>query len=75
MLAHAHRAVDAHREQAACPAYHRGCYGCFGPKETPNPASLTRQLTVLGMDGRGIDRVFHTFNTEAPGFREVRAGE
>jgi sulfhydrogenase subunit delta len=60
---------------ALCPSYNRGCYGCFGPKETPNPASLTRQLTVLGMDGRGIDRVFHTFNTEAPGFREVRAGE
>jgi coenzyme F420-reducing hydrogenase gamma subunit len=60
---------------ALCPSYNRGCYGCFGPKETPNPVSLTRQLTVLGMDGQGIDRVFHTFNTEAPGFREVRAGE
>jgi len=60
---------------ALCPSYNRGCYGCFGPKETPNPVSLTRQLTVLGMDGPGIDRVFHTFNTEAPGFREVGAGE
>jgi coenzyme F420-reducing hydrogenase gamma subunit len=60
---------------ALCPSYNRGCYGCFGPKETPNPVSLTRQLTVLGMDGPGIDRVFHTFNSEAPGFREVRAGE
>src|SRR5437763_1280404 len=21
---------------AICPAYNRGCYGCYGPKETPN---------------------------------------
>ena len=25
---------------ALCPAYDRGCYGCFGPMETPNTASL-----------------------------------
>ncbi|MBV8432424.1 MAG: hypothetical protein JO244_14765, partial [Solirubrobacterales bacterium] len=25
---------------AICPAYDRGCYGCYGPMETPNPASL-----------------------------------
>ena len=25
---------------ALCPRYDRGCYGCFGPKETPNTASL-----------------------------------
>ena len=25
---------------AICPAYDRGCYGCFGPMETPNTASL-----------------------------------
>ncbi|HLD99487.1 MAG TPA: oxidoreductase [Bdellovibrionota bacterium] len=23
-----------------CPSFNRGCYGCFGPKETPNAASL-----------------------------------
>ncbi|NMC82581.1 MAG: oxidoreductase, partial [Armatimonadetes bacterium] len=26
---------------ALCPSYCRGCYGCFGPKETPNTAALT----------------------------------
>ena len=26
---------------ALCPAYTRGCYGCYGPKETPNTASLS----------------------------------
>jgi sulfhydrogenase subunit delta len=25
---------------ALCPSYDRGCYGCFGPKETPNTAAL-----------------------------------
>ena len=59
---------------ALCPSYNRGCYGCFGPKETPNAVSLTHQLRVLGMDDRSVDRVFHTFNAEAPGFKEVRAG-
>ena len=26
---------------ALCPAYARGCYGCFGPKETPNTTALS----------------------------------
>jgi coenzyme F420-reducing hydrogenase gamma subunit len=55
---------------ALCPSYHRGCYGCFGPMETPNTVSLTRQLKVLGMDDRGVDRVFRTFNVHA--FEEAR---
>jgi coenzyme F420-reducing hydrogenase gamma subunit len=25
---------------ALCPTYHRGCYGCFGPMETPNTDAL-----------------------------------
>ena len=56
---------------ALCPAYNRGCYGCFGPMETPNTVSLTRQLKVLGMDERGVERVFRTFNADAPAFREA----
>ena len=27
---------------ALCPSYQRGCYGCYGPKETANPLALTR---------------------------------
>ena len=27
---------------ALCPAYDRGCYGCFGPMETPNTARAER---------------------------------
>ena len=50
--------------------YNRGCYGCFGPMETPNIVSLTKQLRVLGMDERGVDRVFRTFNVTP--FEEAR---
>jgi coenzyme F420-reducing hydrogenase gamma subunit len=56
---------------ALCPSYNRGCYGCFGPMETPNTRSLTRQLKVLGMDERGVQRVYRTFNANAPEFREA----
>jgi len=47
---------------ALCPSYNRGCYGCFGPMETPNTAALTRRLRADGMDEKGIERVFRTFN-------------
>jgi sulfhydrogenase subunit delta len=56
---------------ALCPSYHRGCYGCFGPMETPNTVSLTRQLRVLGMGDRGVERVFRTFNAAAEPFRKA----
>jgi sulfhydrogenase subunit delta len=55
---------------AICPSYHRGCYGCFGPMESPNPAALTGSLRELGMDEVDVERVFATFNVRA--FDEVR---
>jgi coenzyme F420-reducing hydrogenase gamma subunit len=57
---------------ALCPSYNRGCYGCFGPMETPNAVSLTRQLKVLGLGDHGVERVFRTFNVEA--FEKARNG-
>jgi sulfhydrogenase subunit delta len=55
---------------AICPAYARGCYGCFGPMESPNTASVARRLRELGMSDRGLVRAFRTFNVNAPAFRE-----
>jgi coenzyme F420-reducing hydrogenase gamma subunit len=55
---------------ALCPSYNRGCYGCFGPKETPNTASLSEWLKDLGMAPEALKRVYRTFNTNAPAFRE-----
>ena len=38
---------------ALCPSYNRGCYGCYGPMESPNTASLTSQFRILGPGRRG----------------------
>ncbi len=55
---------------ALCPSYNRGCYGCFGPKETPNPVSLSGQLAELGMTEDALKRIYRTFNAHAPAFRQ-----
>jgi len=54
---------------AICPAFNRGCYACFGPQGTPNTDSLTSQLKVLGVAPPGIQRLFRTFNANAPAFK------
>ena len=56
---------------ALCPAYNRGCYGCFGPMETPNTAALVPRLRELGLTERDVGRVFQTFNANAEPFREA----
>ncbi len=56
---------------AICPTFHRGCYGCFGPQDAPNTASLTQQLRVLAMPAQDIRRIFRTFNANAPPFRQA----
>ncbi len=53
---------------AICPAYDRGCYGCYGPKETPNPDSLN---AFAGLEDPDIVRIYRTFNALAPGFRQT----
>jgi sulfhydrogenase subunit delta len=55
---------------ALCPSYDRGCYGCYGPKETPNTGSLSGWLAGLGMDERALNRVYRTFNANAEPFRK-----
>ncbi|HXQ14230.1 MAG TPA: hypothetical protein VN814_06365 [Caulobacteraceae bacterium] len=55
---------------ALCPSYARGCYGCFGPMESPNAPALSAKLAELGMDERALTRVYRTFNAAAPAFRE-----
>lgn len=54
---------------ALCPSYNRGCYGCFGPKETPNTHSLSEWWTRLGVKDRDIMRAFRTFNANTEAFR------
>jgi sulfhydrogenase subunit delta len=55
---------------AICPAYDRGCYGCFGPKETPNTKSLAASWTNLGATEEDLVRIFRGFNAFAEAFRK-----
>ena len=58
---------------AICPSYRRGCYGCYGPMETPNTAALAREWRALGAVPRDIQRAFRTFNAMAePFFKEAQ---
>ncbi len=56
---------------ALCPAYQRGCYGCFGPKETPHTASLGDWMgDVLHVSEPNLLRAFRNFNADAEPFRK-----
>jgi coenzyme F420-reducing hydrogenase gamma subunit len=55
---------------AICPGYNRGCYGCFGPKETPNTSSLGRWLGEQGNTNIELVRAFRGFNAYAEPFRK-----
>ena len=54
---------------ALCPSNNRGCFGCFGPKESTNAASLSRCWTDLGVKERDLLRAFRSFNAYAEPFR------
>jgi len=56
---------------ALCPAFDRGCFGCFGPMETPNTGSLGQQWKELGVTDPDLVRVFRTFNAAAPAFKKA----
>lgn len=53
-----------------CPSCSRGCYGCFGPKETPNTAALAAEFAALGEGRTAIHDSFRLFNANAEAFRE-----
>jgi sulfhydrogenase subunit delta len=55
---------------ALCPAYQRGCYGCFGPSESPNTRALSEQWTAMGKTSQDILRAFRTYNAYADAFRK-----
>ena len=57
---------------AICPAYDRGCYGCFGPMESPNTAALgmwwEQKLEVPAKD---LVAAFRGYNAYAEAFRNA----
>jgi sulfhydrogenase subunit delta len=60
---------------ALCPAHDRGCYGCFGPMETPNTASLSAWTRGLGAETPDLIRAYRNFNANAPAFRAASETE
>jgi len=55
---------------AICPSYNRGCYGCFGPMETPNTASLSAAWQKLGVTEPELVRAYRTYNAYSEAFRK-----
>jgi coenzyme F420-reducing hydrogenase gamma subunit len=51
-----------------CPAHNRGCFGCFGPQDTPNMPAMTAVLDSLGVSREEIGRMLRTFNAGAAAF-------
>ena len=56
---------------AICPAYDRGCYGCFGPVAQSNCHSLTNQYLDAGNTAETLLPLLRNFNASAPEFREA----
>lgn len=55
---------------AICPAYDRGCYGCYGPALQPNAAALTDHLVASGSMPNHLVPLLRNFNCYAPEFRD-----
>jgi sulfhydrogenase subunit delta len=53
---------------AICPSYNRGCYGCFGPMESPNTLSLNAWTEL---EDRDLVRIYRTYNAASEPFREA----
>ena len=56
---------------AICPAYGRGCYGCFGPKEHPNVAALAHFWDQNGMKKNEIAQALKLIHSWTPELRNV----
>jgi sulfhydrogenase subunit delta len=56
---------------ALCPAFGRGCYGCFGPAEDPNTESFASLLASQGIRGEDAVRRLRGISGYARGWREA----
>jgi sulfhydrogenase subunit delta len=54
---------------AICPAFGRGCYGCFGPREQPNVPALVAQFERMGLSTDEAGRRFAGFTGWSEPFR------
>ena len=56
---------------ALCPAFGRGCYGCFGPSQPPNTGALSKRFVELGLSPRDVAGRFRFITGWAPEFRDA----
>jgi len=57
---------------ALCPSCNRGCYGCYGPKETAKPLALTEYWEQnFQTDPLTIKGLLRNFNCQTEEFREA----
>lgn len=55
---------------ALCPSYNRSCFGCFGPKNTPNTRSLADYFSEeMKVKDKDIIRLLRGINASAPAFK------
>jgi sulfhydrogenase subunit delta len=59
---------------AICPAYDRGCYGCFGPSKPANTSSLMAQFRHIGKDPEQLIPLLSSFNVAANEFKHAVDG-
>lgn len=55
---------------AICPAFGRGCYGCFGPSQTPNTEALAERFLEIGDTPSQVRDRFRFITGSAPSFAE-----
>lgn len=53
---------------ALCPGFNRGCFGCYGPSDAPNPPAMSAVWEGLGVREAALERAWSTFNAASPTF-------
>lgn len=56
---------------ALCPAFDRGCFGCFGPSESANLDAMRTVAQTSGISTSGLLQLLATFHVAAPEFRRA----
>lgn len=56
---------------ALCPSYARGCFGCFGPQDTPNTAALSAAWKDLGVSPEAVKRAYHAYHVGSAEFLDA----
>jgi coenzyme F420-reducing hydrogenase gamma subunit len=57
-----------------CPQQGRDCYGCYGPAEHANGASLAARFRAMGLSDADVARRFGSINSGAEGFAALAQG-